>query len=76
MVSNRLNNGSASGRFSNRGVGANAGAMERPANIVILTGAGVSAESGLATFRGPDGLWEGHRVEDVWRIRAFCDFGG
>ena len=34
-------------------------------NIVILTGAGVSAESGLATFRGPGGLWEGHRVEDV-----------
>ena len=33
--------------------------------IVILTGAGVSAESGLATFRGPGGLWEGHRVEDV-----------
>ena len=34
-------------------------------NIVVLTGAGVSAESGIATFRGPDGLWEGHRVEDV-----------
>ncbi|WP_425229186.1 NAD-dependent deacylase [Sphingomonas sp.] len=34
-------------------------------SIVILTGAGLSAESGLATFRGPDGLWEGHRVEDV-----------
>jgi NAD-dependent deacetylase len=34
-------------------------------NIVILTGAGVSAESGLATFRGPDRLWEGHRIEDV-----------
>jgi len=33
--------------------------------IVVLTGAGISAESGLATFRGPDGLWEGHRVEDV-----------
>ena len=33
-------------------------------NIVILTGAGISAESGLATFRGPDGLWEGYRVED------------
>ena len=30
-------------------------------NIVILTGAGISAESGLATFRGADGLWEGHR---------------
>ncbi|NUT01432.1 MAG: NAD-dependent protein deacylase, partial [Sphingomonas sp.] len=34
--------------------------MNRIENIVILTGAGVSAESGLATFRGPDGLWEGH----------------
>ena len=40
-------------------------------NIVILTGAGVSAESGLATFRGPDGLWEGHRVEDVCTPEAF-----
>lgn len=34
-------------------------------NIVVLTGAGISAESGVATFRGPGGLWEGHRVEDV-----------
>ncbi|UZK64985.1 NAD-dependent deacylase [Sphingomonas sp. M1-B02] len=34
-------------------------------NILILTGAGISAESGVATFRGPGGLWEGHRVEDV-----------
>ena len=33
--------------------------------IVILTGAGVSAESGLATFRAADGLWEDHRIEDV-----------
>lgn len=40
-------------------------------NLVILTGAGVSAESGLATFRGPDGLWEGHRVEDVATPEAF-----
>jgi NAD-dependent deacetylase len=40
-------------------------------NIVILTGAGVSAESGLATFRGPDGLWEGHHVEDVATPEAF-----
>lgn len=39
--------------------------MRDISNIVILTGAGVSAESGLATFRGPDGLWEGHRVEDI-----------
>jgi len=41
-------------------------------NIVILTGAGVSAESGLATFRGPDGLWEGHRVEDVCTPEAYA----
>ena len=41
-------------------------------NIVILTGAGVSAESGVATFRGPDGLWEGHRVEDVATPDAFA----
>jgi NAD-dependent deacetylase len=40
-------------------------------NILILTGAGVSAESGLATFRGPDGLWEGHRIEDVCTREAF-----
>lgn len=40
-------------------------------NIVILTGAGISAESGLATFRGADGLWEGHRVEDVAMPEAF-----
>ena len=39
-------------------------------NIVILTGAGVSAESGVATFRGPGGLCEGHRVEDVCTPQA------
>lgn len=33
--------------------------------LVVLTGAGVSVESGLSAFRGPDGLWEGHRVADV-----------
>ena len=45
--------------------------MAEVSNIVILTGAGISAESGLATFRGPDGLWEGHRVEDVATPEAF-----
>ena len=40
-------------------------------NIVVLTGAGISAESGLATFRGADGLWEGRRVEDVATPEAF-----
>lgn len=34
-------------------------------NLVILTGAGISAESGVPTFRASDGLWEGHRIEDV-----------
>lgn len=34
-------------------------------NMVVFTGAGISEESGLKTFRGEDGLWEGHRVEEV-----------
>ena len=46
--------------------------MREISNIVILTGAGISAESGLATFRGPEGLWEGHRVEDVATPEAFA----
>ena len=41
-------------------------------SIVILTGAGISADSGLATFRAADGLWEGHRVEDVATPEAFA----
>lgn len=40
-------------------------------NIVILTGAGISAESGIRTFRGADGLWENHRLEDVATPEAF-----
>lgn len=44
----------------------------RQPSIVILTGAGISAESGLPTFRGPDGLWEGHRVEEVATPEAFA----
>ena len=39
--------------------------MDGIRNIVILTGAGISAESGLRTFRADDGLWEDHRVEAV-----------
>lgn len=39
--------------------------MNRLPKIVVLTGAGISAESGIQTFRSTDGLWEDHRVEDV-----------
>ena len=39
--------------------------------IVVLTGAGISAESGVPTFRDADGLWEGHRIEDVATPEAF-----
>ena len=40
--------------------------------IVVLTGAGISAESGIATFRASDGLWENHRVEDVATPEGFA----
>ncbi len=39
--------------------------------IVALTGAGISAESGIATFRGADGLWEGHSIEEVASPEGF-----
>ena len=41
-------------------------------NIVILTGAGISAESGLGTFRAENGLWAEHRVEDVATPEGFA----
>ena len=51
---------------------ARAAELLRPADsVAVLTGAGVSAESGLSTFRGAGGLWEGHRVEDVATPMAF-----
>ncbi|MEZ5748940.1 MAG: NAD-dependent deacylase [Caenibius sp.] len=46
--------------------------MEQIRNIVILTGAGISAESGIDTFRDAGGLWENHRVEDVATPEAFA----
>ena len=39
--------------------------------LVVLTGAGISAESGLKTFRDSDGLWEGYNIEDVATPQAF-----
>jgi NAD-dependent deacetylase len=48
-----------------------AGARRIGESLVILTGAGISADSGVPTFRAADGLWEGHRVEDVATPEAF-----
>ena len=39
--------------------------MKKKRKIVVLTGAGISAESGLKTFRDSNGLWEQHRIEEV-----------
>lgn len=46
--------------------------MSEKPRVVILTGAGISAESGLKTFRDSHGLWEKHRVEDVATPEAFA----
>lgn len=47
--------------------------MDKPSGtIIVLTGAGISAESGLQTFRAEDGLWCGHRVEEVATPEGFA----
>ncbi|HET9018080.1 MAG TPA: Sir2 family NAD-dependent protein deacetylase, partial [Acetobacteraceae bacterium] len=46
--------------------------MATPPDIVVLTGAGISRESGLATFRDPDGAWAQVRLEDVATPEAFA----
>jgi len=48
-------------------------ALRSASRVSALTGAGVSAESGIATFRGAGGLWEGHRIEEVATPEAFAD---
>jgi NAD-dependent deacetylase len=48
------------------------GEMKDIRNIVILTGAGISAESGIGTFRDKGGLWEQHRIEDVATPEGFA----
>src|SRR5215207_903591 len=40
--------------------------------VLVLTGAGVSAESGVPTFRGPEGLWRNHRPEELATPQAFA----
>ncbi len=49
-----------------------AACLRRARRLAVLTGAGVSAESGVPTFRGAGGLWEGHRVEEVATPMAFA----
>jgi NAD-dependent deacetylase len=51
-------------------------ALRSATRVSVLTGAGVSAESGIATFRGAGGLWEGHRVEEVATPEAFAEDPG
>lgn len=46
--------------------------VEKPRRIVVLTGAGVSAESGVRTFRDSNGLWEDHHIEDVATPEGFA----
>ena len=46
--------------------------QHRARRIVVLTGAGISAESGIKTFRAADGLWEEHRIEDVATPEGFA----
>jgi NAD-dependent deacetylase len=46
-------------------------ALARARRVAVLTGAGASAESGVPTFRASDGLWEGHRIEDVASPEGF-----
>jgi NAD-dependent deacetylase len=48
-----------------------AGWLRTARSVAVLTGAGVSAESGVATFRDAGGLWEGHNVQDVATPQAF-----
>lgn len=45
--------------------------LSRAKNIVVLTGAGISAESGIPTFRGPGGFWRTYRSQDLASVGAF-----
>jgi NAD-dependent deacetylase len=45
--------------------------LKHSSTVTVMTGAGISAESGIPTFRGKDGLWENHKVEELATIDAF-----
>lgn len=53
-------------------LGRAAALLRRARRVAVLTGAGVSAESGVPTFRGSTGLWEGHAIEDVATPEGFA----
>lgn len=53
-------------------IGAAARALARAESVLVITGAGMSAESGIPTFRGADGLWEGRSVDDVATPEGFA----
>ena len=44
---------------------------DRPVRIVVLTGAGISAESGIPTFRGKNGIWNNERIEELATPKAW-----
>ncbi|TAJ24621.1 MAG: NAD-dependent deacylase, partial [Nitrospirae bacterium] len=46
--------------------------LSKAGSVVVLTGAGISAESGVPTFRGADGLWKNFRAEDLATPEAFA----
>ena len=46
--------------------------LENARRIVAVTGAGISAESGVPTFRGPEGLWKSYRPEELATPEAFA----
>ena len=62
------------GWFSKKGLDLVKSLVEKhqcPLPIVVLTGSGISAESGIQTFRGQDGLWNGTKIEEVCRPESF-----
>ena len=58
-------------RMDTRGIGEVADRLKASTSVVVLTGAGISQESGVPTFRGTDGLWKNFRAEDLATPQAF-----
>ena len=58
-------------RMDTKGIGDVADRLKASTSVVVLTGAGISQESGVPTFRGTDGLWKNFRAEDLATPQAF-----